>query len=517
MAKQRIDMRKVRELLRLHFERGITSVRELSKLSNVGKTTVSDYLNGFKRSGLAYSQISALSDSELTAAIHGSQKTANPKYDDLYGRFSYFDKQLKKHKISIKVLWDEYKQDHPDPYEYSQFCFHYYQWRKNSKVSMHIEHKAGDKLYVDFTGQKLSYINPTTGEVVECEVFVGVLGASQKAYIEAVPSQKKQDFISANESALHFFEGVPRAIVPDCLKSAVTKADKYESEINETFNDFARHYNTAVLPARSRSPKDKSLVEAFVRHAYNQIYAPLRNQAFFSLEELNRSLWDHLDIYNCKNFQNRDYSRQDLFNEVEKEALNPLPKEKYELRTFCVTKVIYNYHFYLKEDQHYYSAPYQLVNKKVLVVYSSRTVEAYYNNKRVAFHKRNRQRYGYTTNDDHRPADHKFVSEWHPQRFIDWAAKIGPAAKELTIKILDSRPHPEQAFKTCMGLLSLAKKHDQADFLKACNKALSLNCLTYKFVKNMLLNKTFELSTEEQSDLYLIPEHTNLRGKEQFN
>jgi transposase len=366
MAKKRIDMRKVRKLLRLHYEQGVDSVRQLSQLCGIGKTTASEYLQAYKRSGLTYSQVTELSDSALQTALKGSEKAENAKYEDLYQRFPHFDQELKKHKMSIKVLWEEYKHGHPDPYEYSQFCTHYYKWRQSSKISMHIDHKAGDKLFVDFTGQKLCYVSSTTGEVVTCEVFVAVLGASQKAYIEAVPTQQKHDFISVNESALHFFGGVPRAIVPDCLKSAVTKANKYESEINETFNDFASHYNTAILPARALHPKDKSLVESFVRQAYDHIYAPLRNQTFFSLEELNAALWEQLDNYNAKHFQIRDYSRQMLFEEVERSALRPLVKERYEIRTFNTLTVNFNYHIYQKEDLHYYSVPYQLVKKSYL-------------------------------------------------------------------------------------------------------------------------------------------------------
>lgn len=517
MAKKRIDMRKVRKLLRLHYEQGVDSVRQLSQLCGIGKTTASEYLQAYKRSGLTYSQVTELSDSALQTALKGSEKAENAKYEDLYQRFPHFDQELKKHKMSIKVLWEEYKHGHPDPYEYSQFCTHYYKWRQSSKISMHIDHKAGDKLFVDFAGQKLSYVSSTTGEVVTCEVFVAVLGASQKAYIEAIPTQQKHDFISVNESALHFFGGVPRAIVPDCLKSAVTKANKYESEINETFNDFASHYNTAILPARALHPKDKSLVESFVRQAYDHIYAPLRNQTFFSLEELNAALWEQLDNYNAKHFQNRDYSRQMLFEEVERSALRPLVKERYEIRTFNTLTVNFNYHIYLKEDLHYYSVPYQLVKKKLLVVFSSRTLEVYYNNKRVAFHKRSAVKYHYTTNPDHLPPNHKFVAEWSPQRFISWARKFGPELEELTIRILNSRPHPEQAYKTCMGIMSLAKKHETTVFLKTCKKALLLNQTNYKFLKNTLENKTYDLSDEDQADVKIMNDLGLLRGKEKFN
>ncbi len=517
MAKRRIDMRKVRELLRLHYEQGISSARELAKLAGMGKSTASDYLAGFKSSGLEYRLIKDLSDSDLIAAIHSRKKTENPRYQTLYEQFPIYDKELQRKGVTLQLLWQEYNQKHTDCYGYSQFCHHYYNWRRESKVSMHMEHKAGDKLFVDYAGKKMSYTDASTGEIIECEVFVGVLGSSQLAYIEATPSQEKHNFISVNENALHFFGGAPRAIVPDCLKSAVTKADKYEPQVNPTYNDFACHYNTAILPARALKPQDKSLAENFVKHAYNSIYAPLRNDIFFSLEELNAALWAQLDIYNRKKFQKCDYSRQDLFDDVEKDALKPLTTSRYDLKTFCCLTVHYNHHIYLKEDKHYYSAPFQLTGKEVLVTYTSRNVEVYFNNRRVALHTRSSTKYRYTTKNEHRPSGHKFVAEWTPQRFINWAAKIGPEVQELVTALLNSRKRPEQAYKSCMGLLSLAKKHDTDDFIKACKKALILNCIQYKFVKNVLQNKAFDMTGEEQMELFRISEHKNLRGKEHFN
>lgn len=515
MANNPIGMREVRELLRLYFEQGLSG-RKAATAAGVGKTAASQYIAGFKSSGVPISSISGLRDSELINLINIRKRTENPRYTDLEKCFPYFEKELKRVGVTLQLLWEEYRETHKNGYEYSQFCYHFYHWSKENKVSMHMEHKAGDKLFVDFAGSKLYVTNPTTGKRTPCEVFVSVLGCSQLCYIEAVYSQKKMDWATVNENAIHFYRGVPAAIVPDCLRTAVTKAHKYEPDLNQTYQDFAAHYGTVILPARALHPKDKSLAENFVRIAYQRIYAPLRNREFYSLEELNQALWEQLDKHNNKLFQQRDYSRQGLFDQVEQKELKPLPTNRYELKHFCKLKVQYNHHIYFKEDKHYYSIPFQYTGKHVRIIYTDRNVEAYYNNQRIAMHQRDPTPYGYTTKNEHRPDNHRFLSEWTPNRFIRWGRSINPEVEELITKILDSRPHPEHAFRSCMGLLNLAKKHPKPAYVKACKKALEMNCLQYKFIKNILDNKTFDID-EEAQEPFKLPKHANIRGKENFN
>lgn len=509
-------MRKVRELLRLYFTQG-QSARQGAKIVGIGKTSASEYISGFKNSGLDYSCIGRLSDTDLLQAINAPKETENDRYKALSGQFTYFEKELKRTGVTLQLLWQEYKSANADGYAYSQFCHHFYKWRKDQKVSMPMEHKAGDKLFVDYTGKKLCYTDAQTGEQVECEVFVAVLGASGQSYIEATPSQTKADWITVNQNALRYYGGVPAAIVPDCLKSAVIKADKYEPTINETYKDFANHYNTVILPARALHPKDKSLAENFVRNAYTHIYAPLRNETFYSLEELNIALKEKLCTYNNKNFQGRNHSRQNLFDEIEKQQLKPLPCEPYVIRQFSLLKVQYNYHVFLGDHKHYYSVPFRYVGKQVTVAYNMRTVEVFYNNVRIASHKKGRYEYKHTTNPEHMPKNHRFISEWSPARFIKWGKNICAETGELITRILDSRKHPEQAYKSCMGILQLEKKHDREDFIKACKKALIVNCIQYKFIKNTLVNKTFNLDTKEELAHFTIPFHDNIRGKEYYN
>jgi len=512
MANKRINMRKVRELLRLKFEQNL-SVRQAAKVIGIGKTAASQYIAGFTASGLTFTQASDLSDSDLLNAINIKKESGNERYKELLSLFPYFEKELKRTGVTMQLLWEEHKEENPNHYGYSQFCHHYFHWRKEKKVSMRMGHKAGDKVFVDFTGKKLSITDPDTGEIQELEVFVAVLGASQLSYIEAVPSQKKADWIKVNENALRFFGGVSAAIVPDCLKSAVIKSDKYEPQVNETYLDFAEHYQTVILPARALHPQDKSLAENFVRIAYTKIYAPLRNQVFFSLEELNNALWELLDKFNNGNFQGKDYTRQQLFDEIEKKQLKPLPADYYELKTFNESKVQYNHHIYLKEDKHYYSVPFQLTGKRVRISYTYRLIEIYYNNIRIAIHQRNRRPYDYTTNEKHRPESHQYVAGWNAQRFIKWGKNISVEVEQVITRILDSRKHPEQAYKSCMGLLNLTKKHDTKDYIKACKRALELDCITYKFIKNTLQTKAFNLTDTAIHDLFEIPEHKNIRGK----
>ena len=516
MANKRINMRKVRELLRLKFEQGL-SARQAAKTAGMGKTAASEYITGFSSCGLTLAQALDLTDTELAGALSLKRQTVNERYQKLAGQFTHFEKELKRTGVTLQLLWTEYIGRTPEGYSYSHFCHHYDQWQKGQKVSMHIEHKAGDKMYVDFAGSKLSVVNPQTGEITEYEVFVAVLGSSQYSYIEAVASQTKADWVQVNENAMRFFRGVPRAIVPDCLKSAVTTANKYEPVINETFRDFACHYATTILPARALHPKDKALAEGFVRMAYRRIYAPLRDRVFFSLEELNQAIWEQLDKHNQMPFQGRNYSREQLYQEVEINQLKPLPIAHYDLKEYIIVKVQYNHHVYLKEDKHYYSVPFQLTGKKVLISYSNRLVEIYYDNQRVATHTRNLNPNDYSTNDQHRPANHLYVSEWSPQRFIQWGQKIGPDVKQLIEQVLQGKPHPEQAYRSCMGILSLAKKHTPDEFLKACKKALDTGCITYRFIANTLKNKTFNLAPEEELKQLQIPFHENIRGKEWYN
>lgn len=510
-------MKKIREIIRLK-ETCNLSKRKIARALGVSRPVVDQYLSDFYASGLDYKEISNLPDDKLLETINNNKKIKkNEKLKILSSKFEYFTKELKRVGVTKHLLWEEYIQEHPDGYSYSQFCHYYLMWQNTSEISMHIDHKAGDKMFVDFTGKKMSIVDRHTGEVTEVEIFISVLGASQLTYVEAVPDQKKESWLRVNENSLRYFGGVPRAIVPDCLKSAVTKGDKYEPEINPEYNDFARHYNTTILPARPYKPKDKALVEGAVKIVYSWIFARLRNEVFFSLEELNRATREMLDEYNGRLLQKLKISRRELFLEVEQSELNPLPIEHYELKSFKKLTVAFNYHIYMKDDEHYYSIPYQYRGKDVEVMYNASILEVYYNNIRIAFHSRINLQKKYETLPGHMPPNHKWVNDWNPDKFINWAAGKGHNVKQVIEAVLAKNQYPEQSYKVCMGILSLAKKYTNVRLNLACKRALYYEKYSYKWINNILTNKLEAVDEEQNLFEQPLPDHENIRGNKYYN
>lgn len=514
MPMPRISMEKVREIIRLDEQSGL-SQRKIARALQITRPVVAEYLRKISAAGLTYADIRDMDDGSLLTAIEGDRKTNNERFNTLKDLFEYIIKELKRPGVTLQRLWEEYRAEHPDGYGYSQFCFHFQTWRNTTELTMHLEHKAGDKMFVDFTGQKLSIVDKETGEAQDVEIFVAVLGASHYTYVEAVPSQKKHDWIKANQNAFHYFGGVPKAVVPDCLKSAVKEADKYEPDINPEYQHFARHYQTTILPARPASPKDKSIVEGAVKIVYQWIFAPLRNHLFHSLAELNCAISEQLKPYNNKPMQKPGLSRRELFEQTEKDALRALPAEKYVLRSFKRLKAQFNYHIYLSDDKHHYSLPYRYCGKQVTVIYSEATVEICYQNKRLALHKRDRKPNGYTTFKEHMPSHHKLQKDWNPQRLINWARTLGEYVEAMVSHLLQQCEHPEQGFKSCLGILSLAKSYEKERLDKACELAMSVQYYSYKGIKNILQNNM----ENHQGDLFnsLPDEHENIRGVTYFD
>jgi len=507
------SMKKVRESIRLN-EQSKLSQRQIAKALSLSRPTVKEYITQIASSGLNYGNIQAMSDEELLEII-SNKSNKNKRLEILQSKFMKFAKELKRVGVTRRILWDEYIQENPDGFSYSQFCHHFQKWQKSSDVVMHFDHKAGDKLFVDFTGKKLSITDKITGSSQEVEVFVAVLGASQFTYVQAVMSQKKEDWLRATENALQYIQGVPSAIVPDNLKSAVTKADKYEPEINPEYLDFSRHYKTTILPTRPYSPRDKAMVEGAVRIVYSWIFARLRNEIFYSLEDLNRAIYELLDDYNSRKMQKLDISRMDLFNEIERSELQPLPVNKYELKHYKNLTVQFNYHIYLSDDKHHYSVPFRYKGKQVEVLYTDRTIDIYYKNVRIAFHKRSSGKNRYTTNPDHMPPKHRWKDNWDPDKLISWGRRIGPSVETVIERILGGSQHPEQLYKTCMGILNLTKNYSNIKLNKACSRALYYENCSYKFIKNMLQNGMEEVQEEYLFD-NTLPYHKNIRGNQYY-
>jgi transposase len=457
-----------------------------------------------------------LSDTDLWKKLEPPIPTPG-RYAILEILFPQIEKELKKTGITRLLVWQQYKGQHPQGYGYGQFCYHYQQWLLHKGATMHFEHKAGDKLFVDYTGKKLCIFPTPDGPPTEVEVFIAVLGCSQLTYVEASLSQQKEDFLSCLENALHYFNGVPKAIVPDNLKAAVTKSSRYEAQINETFADFALHYNTAVLPTRAYKPRDKALVEGAVRIVYNRVFAQLQKRTFCSLQALNEAIKAEMESYNGMLFQGKAYSRRDLFAETDKTALLPLPAERFQIKYYLTAKVYKNSHVWLGADKHYYSVPYRYIGKRVKFIYSRNQVEIYNGYERIACHGRDRKAFGYTTLKDHLPSSHQFVSDWHPEKFLNWAADMGPSVKSLIAGVLQSKAHPEQAYKSCIGILSLAKKAGKERLELACQRALYYQSYSYRTIKNILDKGLEEWHEDAFSSLAAyssaIPTHSNIRGK----
>lgn len=517
MANRRIKMRKLREVFRLYYECNL-SQRKIANALSISRRCVSQYICDFTRSNLKYSDIHSLTDDDLLDLIKKNNSDINKRRESLASQFEYFQKELTKTGVTLELLWQEYKYKNSDGYGYSQFCYHFKNWQKNCNIYMHQDHKAGDKIFVDFAGKKLQIKELNTWNIKDVEVFVAILGCSQLTYVEAVESQRIPDWIKVNQNALWYFGGVPRAIVPDCLKSGVKKACKYEPEINPQYAEFASHYNTVILPARPAKPRDKALVENAVGIIYTRIYAHLRNREFYSLHELNAAIKELLEKHNNMAFKKLKISRRDLFNQVEKDELLPLPLRKYEYKEFQEARVEFNYHVRLKEDNHYYSVPWRLrqIKATVKLYYTPDNVEIYHNNLRIVSYRRDKSQNGYTTLKEHMPSNHRYYAEWNPERIKRWASKIGIEVKDVVGEIMDRNSHVEQGFKSCMGVINLSKKYGESRLRKACERAIDINCYSYRFIKNML-SKGLESIQPELPFFKALPDHNNIRGKNYYN
>src|SRR5215217_7559848 len=459
MANTSLSMNKIRQILRL-YDQG-KGKQSIADYVDVSRTTVKKYIAAFEKSGFPTKDVDALSDKdleELFSDVKQPDRPINPKLEALIRCFPAMEKELKRTGVTRQTLWQDYIQQFPDGYKYVRFCSYFRLWQEKVSPTMHRTHKVGDKLFVDFAGKKLSYVDKQTGEVVEVEVFVAVLGASQLTYVEAVASQQKEDFVKACENTLHYIGGVPSAIVPDNLKAAVTKSHRYEPTLNETFESFAQHYDTCILPARAYKPRDKALVEGAVRIMYTRIYLPVKQKTHHSLAELNAAIWESLELHNSQLLQGRSYSRRMQFEEIERKELKALPVDRFEIKDQFYTKVKSDGHACLGTDKHYYSVPVRYINTKVKILFSESTVEIFHKAERVAVHKRDKTKYAYTTSKNHLNHLHRYSAERSPELFLERASAIHEDVRTVIEAILGLKQHEDQITRSCEGVLSLAKK-----------------------------------------------------------
>ena len=508
-------MSKLRQVLKLTASHHQGS-RTISDVTGLSRTTIRKYIFHYRALKIPWDELSRLSDKDLHDLFHIDPALPEPseREKELYAFFPQVEKRMKQPGMTLHKLWKEYSDSNIDAFQSTGFYKHYRIWKGRSHPSMHMVHKAGDKMFVDFTGKKLEVIDASTGEINTVEVFVAILGASQLTYVQAVESQDIADFILCCENALHFFGGAPAAIVPDNLKSAVIKSSRFEPSLNQNFEAFAEHYGMVVLPARAYKPKDKSLVEGAVKIAYNKIFTNLHGQKFYSLSELNENILRHLENHNKAFFSGRTYSRMDQFADMEKQVLQSLPTMRFEMRENVHVTVMKNGHVCLHRDKHYYSVPFINVGKKVKIFFSKSIVDIYYKYELIASHTRIKSPHSYTTEAAHMATYNNHLLDWNPQRFIEEAHNIHEDVGNYITLVISKKPHPEQAYKSCQGILSFAKRVGNKRLINACRRANLYGLFHYKIIESILQKNLDQYDMDEE--VPPMPAHDNIRGEEYY-
>lgn len=508
MANKPTSMSKVRQIIKLYSQQ--MGKRKIGERLGMSRHTVKFYIDYFHSLKTTKDELFKLTDFELNKLFHPPKEILlNDRLKQLYDFFPVMQTQLRRRGMTVAKQFIEFKSKYPQSYAETSFYCYYNQWCKKVNPTMHIEHKVGDKMYVDYAGGTLPYVDTDTGEIKNAQVFVAILGWSQYAYVEAMPSQTVEDFIAACENAMRYFKGVPLAIVPDNLKSAVIKASKYEPTVNENFKAFADHYGVAVLPARSRKPQDKAHVENMVKLSYQKIYTNIPEKQIVPLSELNKQIGIHLAALNDAELTGKECSRTDQWM-MELPSLQALPDTGYEMRKIKQVTVTKFGHVYLTEDQHYYSVPFELIGKKLKLQYSRSEVDLYDQYELVASHKRIRSRGNYSTEPSHMPPQHRYVTEWSPGFFIEKAKAIDPVVEYYIVQVLAKKQHPEQAYKSCMGILSFAKRVGNIRLIKACKRAHEIGYYNYKIIDDILKNNLDKY--DEDPEPVPMPAHDNIRG-----
>ena len=509
MARERFGMRLVREILRLKQGLG-RSHREVARSLGISVGAVASVVDRCRLAGVVWEDVETLSDAEVERLVYGpiGPVQRRPGPDCLW-----IHTELTRPGVTLQLLHLEYLEQQPEGYRYTQFCDIYRRWRKKRRRSMRQIHRAGEKMFVDYAGQKPHIVEPSSGECIEVELFVAVLCGSNLTYAEATHTQQAPDWIASHVRAFEFFDGVAGAVVPDQLKSGVSKSCRYEPVLQRTYEDLARHYGTVILPARPASPRDKAKVETAVQIVERWILARIRNETFFSLNALNARIRELLVELNGRPMRDYGKSRLELFEMIEKQHLKPLPAERFVFATWKKARVNIDYH--VPVDKHYYSVPHRLVHEQVELRVSANTVEVYHRNMRLASHRRSLKP-GFTTLPEHMPKSHRAHLEWSPSRFIRWAGKIGPHTQALVQAILSERPHPEQGYRSCLGILRLAKTYGNQRLEAACRRAVAVRARSYKHVQAILKNGLDQAPPLETPAPHRPILHANVRGPEYY-
>jgi len=504
-------MRKIKEVLRLQLGEGL-SRRKVSLSTGLPYTTVADYLARARRAGVGWPLPAELADEGALearlfarAALPAAAARPLPDWADV-------DRELRSRRnVTLALLHLEYREQNPDGYAYTQYCKYFHAWRGKLDLVMRQEHRAGERCFVDWAGQSVPIFDATSGAIsFEAQIFVAVLGASSHTYAAGFPSQELEHWIAGHVGAFEAWGGSPRIIVPDNPKTGVTKAHRYEPELHRSYEEMAAHFGAAILPARPRKPRDKAAAEVGVQVVQRWVLARLRKRRFFSLGELNAAIAELMVGLNAKPFRKMDGSRQSRFAELDRPALRPLPQARYEFALWKTARVNIDYH--VEVEHHFYSVPHRLVHEKVDVRLTSTTVEVLHKGQRVASHLRSSVRGGYTTLPEHMPESHRRYAEWTPSRIASWAAHSGPQTAALVEGVMASRPHPEQGFRSCLGIMRLGRRYGEGRLEAACARALSIRALSYRSVESILKSGLDGQPLPATAPAPAVIKHENVRG-----
>lgn len=505
------SMKKIRELLRLVHE-GL-SYRKAATCACINRESAREILQKAEANNLSWPLDESYTDEVLNNIIFKKNisKEINPKKSLNYVEIQ---KELLKKGLTLKLLWTEYKEENPDGYQYTQYCEMYSRWKKSNRFSMRQNHIAGEKMFIDFSGVTVPYIDLSTGEVKKAEIFLSVLGGSSYTFAYAVPDQTIPSWIDAHIKSFNFFGGTSQILIPDNLKSAIKKTCRYEPDLNPVYRDLAQHYGVAVIPARVRKPKDKSKVEVAVQVAERWILARLRKITFYSVNDINTAIIPLLKIINEKKMSLSGISRREIYEQCEKHLLKKLPTEHFEIYLWKKGKLNIDYH--IEFEKHYYSAPHTLLHKELEARGTKDIVEIYHDGIRVALHKRSFVLGKHTTEPKHMPPQHQKHVEWTPERMLEWANSIGPCVKECFDIIINRCLHPEQGFRSCLGILRLAKIYSNNRLEDACLRSINSGYVSYKSIKNILSNNLDKIPFHKKEEEEINLQHENIRGSKYF-